>query len=172
MAVTLTYETLIRYNRSSKVVSHSFIVVDDHDAELFYKDNARRVLVAINGAPNFPAGIVPNDGMYIIMLNKQFISKHKLAENQIVHVILMEDTSKYGMPMPEEFNTIFEIDEEAYAIFESLTPGAKRTLMHAVTKIKSPQLRADRTYIMIEHLKNNNGKIDYKKLNQEIKESR
>jgi uncharacterized protein YdeI (YjbR/CyaY-like superfamily) len=86
-----------------------------------------------------------------------------------VLVELIPDTSKYGLPMPAEFEELLEQDIKGSDLFEALTDGKKRTLLFIIGKPKSPDLRIRNGIVILEHLKRNKGKIDYKQLNIDMK---
>jgi uncharacterized protein YdeI (YjbR/CyaY-like superfamily) len=52
--------------------------------------------------------------------------------------------------------------------FEQLTPGKQRNLIYIVGQAKNTDLRIIRSIIIIDHLKNNLGKIDFRSLNKEL----
>lgn len=68
-------------------------------------------------------------------------------------VQLSEDTSKYGVEMPEEFEAVLQSDPEAFEIFETLTAGKKRSLIYYILKIKNSQNRIDKALLITENLK-------------------
>ena len=68
-------------------------------------------------------------------------------------VSIMPDTSKYGMKMPEELDALLEQDEEGAQLFEDLTPGQKRYIIHYVSQVKSSQKKIDRAILLINNLK-------------------
>ena len=84
---------------------------------------------------------------------------------------LEKDTSEFGLPVPEEFAELLKIDAEGNEIFMSLTPGKQRTLLYMVSTPKSIDLRIKRAICIIDHLKATNGKINYRQLNELIKNS-
>jgi hypothetical protein len=66
---------------------------------------------------------------------------------------LLEDQSRYGVEMPEEFSAVLEMDREAYECFESLTSGLKRSLIYYILRVKNSQLRIDRALIICDNLR-------------------
>jgi len=86
-----------------------------------------------------------------------------------VSMTVVGDESVYGMPLPEEFAVIWEIDQDAHTYFHALTPGKQRNLIYIVNKVKSLNIRARKATIIMEHLKINNGKLDFKMLNESLK---
>ena len=62
-------------------------------------------------------------------------------------------------------------DEEGSSYFHQLTPGAQRSLILAIGKYKNPQLRLDRSILIMRHLILRNGNLDFKILGQSFKDS-
>jgi uncharacterized protein YdeI (YjbR/CyaY-like superfamily) len=72
--------------------------------------------------------------------------------------------------MPEELKEVLEQDEEGNRIFHALTPGKIRTLLYLAGQPKSSDIRLRRSIAILDHLIQNNGKIDFKMLNQAMRE--
>ena len=66
---------------------------------------------------------------------------------------ITEDSSKYGVDVPEEFTAVFDSDPEASKVFEALTDGKKRSLIYHVLRFKNSQTRIDKSIIIAENLK-------------------
>jgi uncharacterized protein YdeI (YjbR/CyaY-like superfamily) len=64
--------------------------------------------------------------------------------------------------MPEEFQAVLDSDPEAFDIFKSFTPGKQRSLIYYILKIKTSQLRIDRSILISENMKR--GMTDPKEL--------
>jgi len=136
----------------------------------FASEKIKRVMMQINGSEPLHAGFMPEgDGKYFLMLSKNVMKQHNLSEGQKVTVQLSEDTSKYGMPISEEMQELLEQDPEGATLFHKLTAGKIRSLLHFVNKYKSSDKRIEKSVIILEHLKANGGKLDWKMLNQAFK---
>ena len=109
------------------------------------------------------------DGSYFISVNKKIRDKLKLTPGTEVIVHLEKDESEYGLPMPEEFMESLIQDEIGNQIFHSLTPGKQRTLIYIAGSVKDTQKRINRALAIITHLKNTNGKINFKQLYEAMK---
>ncbi len=144
----LSFETSLASN-------HSFIVPDKIAAS-FIKKGRKRAIVKItfkSQEVNFHAAIQKFHGSFHITFNKQNQKKLGLFPSDYFEVQLFEDTSKYGVEMPEEFEAVLQSDPEAFATFESLTDGKKRSLIYYILKIKKSQTRIDKALIITENLK-------------------
>ncbi|WP_161991923.1 YdeI/OmpD-associated family protein [Flagellimonas algicola] len=64
-----------------------------------------------------------------------------------------EDTSKYGVEMPEELEAVLSTDMDAETIFESFTDGKKRSIIYMISGYKNSQTRIDKSLLLCENLK-------------------
>ena len=154
---------------SSKVYNlHIHIPAEVYDK--ITKDGNKRILCSVNDNEYFHAGLMPKgDGNYFIMMNKARMKAYKLTIGDTIQVKLEKDTSKYGMAIPKEFEEVLETDPEGLEWFEKLTDGKKRNLIHMVATVKSTDLKIVKSLIIIDHLKANKGKLDFKLLNEAMK---
>ena len=133
-------------------------------------DGNRRVLCSIKGAPAIHAALMPMRGQYFILVNKQLRAKLGLLPGQTVPITLEKDASEFGMPVPDEMVEVFAQDDSAYNHFMALTPGKQRALLHLVCKIKNTDSRIRKALAICHHLNESDGKLDFKRLNEVIKE--
>ena len=76
------------------------------------------------------------------------------------------------MPLAEEFEVLLEQDLEGAKIFEQLTPGRLRNLIHIIGKPKSSDIRLRKAVSILEYIKSTQGKIDFKELNEALRVNR
>ncbi|MFN4123613.1 MAG: YdeI/OmpD-associated family protein [Flavobacteriales bacterium] len=72
--------------------------------------------------------------------------------------------------MPEEFEEVMQQDEIGSQLFHQLTAGKKRSLLYMIGKVKNVQSRINKSLAVMEHLKENQVKLDYKILNEKMEE--
>jgi len=133
-------------------------------------DGNKRVLCHIDDHDYFHAGLLPTgDGTYYIILSKDRMKQLGLSVDQQMSVKIEKDKSKYGMRMPEEFQEVLDTDVVGTSHFEKLTPGKKRNLIHMIASTKTPDIRIVKALTILDHLKANDGKIDFKLLNEAMK---
>lgn len=129
----------------------------------------RRVICLLNDTVEYQCAMLPRgDGTYLITVNKKIREQLKLKEGSRFSVRLRKDDSKYGLPMPEEFAEVLAQDAEGNKLFHALSAGRIRTLLYIAGNVKSSDKRIERALAIVEHLKMNGGKIDYKTLNLSI----
>ncbi|NNE27178.1 MAG: DUF1905 domain-containing protein [Saprospiraceae bacterium] len=134
-------------------------------------DGKKRVLCTIEDNETFHAGFMPDGkGNYFIKLNKERMLNYALSLGEMVEVKLEKDHSKYGMAMPEEFQAVLDSDFEGANYFEALTDGKKRSLIYAVDSVKNGDKRISKALTILDHLKANAGKLDFRALNQAFKD--
>ncbi len=144
--------------------------ITDYIVQALKADKVKRLQISINEHDAF-AGSLLSGGQhqYYIKINKSQLKKMALSIGETVSIKLSPDDSEYGMPLPQEFAAIWEIDDEANRYFHELTPGKQRNLIYIVNSVKSLDIRIRKATIIMEHLKINIGKLDFKVLNESMK---
>jgi hypothetical protein len=135
--------------------------------------NSRRVVCTLNGSTEYQCAMLPHgEGMFVITVNKKLRDTLGLEFGTEVQVRLRKDSSEYGLPLPEELREMFRQDAEGNAMFHALTRGRQRTLLYIIGTVKSSERRIARASAVVNHLKANSGKINYKQLNAALKDPR
>ncbi len=129
----------------------------------------KRIICTLNNSYTFHCGMLPKKTFHYILLNKEICKKLCLQVNDTINVTIKNDDSKYGMNISEELEESLYSDPEGSNYFHLLTPGKQRNLIHIVNKFKSSQLRIEKSFVIIEHLKRHKGILDFKQLNQDFK---
>ncbi len=146
------------------------VKVPDDVYQSFADQKIKRVLMQFDNSKQLHAGFMPEgNGKYFLMLSKEVMKKFQLAHDQSVEVTIVEDTTKYGMPISDEMKELLELDLDGEALFHRLTPGKIRSLLHFINKFKSSDKRIEKSIIILEHLKANGGKLDWKALHDAFK---
>jgi hypothetical protein len=169
MPASLEFETTLTSLGHSGWV---FIPVTKEQAATLEFPNKRykRVVCTINGEIDFQCALMPSGtGQYIITVNKLKRDSIGIKVGDAIHVHLEIDTSQYGLPMPEEFRAVLDQDPEADRLFHALTPGKPRSLLYLANQKTDVDLRIHRALIIAEHLKENNGAIDGRALDHELR---
>lgn len=152
-----------------KVYAYHFPIPVDI-AKTYIEGRNRRVICHINDEFKMPCALMPYSQGYFIMINQNNVKKLGLTINEEVSLKLEKDHSEYGHEVPESFQMLLEQDEEGNHFFEQLTPGKKRNLIFIVGKVKNIDSQLNKGLAILAHLKQEQGKLDFKKLNQLIKE--
>jgi len=147
-------------------------IVPDMVARIFCDGNDRRVLCILNEKIEYQCALLPKgDGSFLITVNKKTRDQLGLKPGSKVDVSLRKDESEYGLPMPEELAEVLAQDETGNHLFHALTPGKIRTLLYIVGNVKAPEKRIGRAIAIVEHLKKNDGKINYRQLNEDLRDN-
>ena len=167
--VTFT-ATLDNYNTS---LWSFHIKVPAAIAQAFLSDGSRRVVCRLNDRLEFQCALMPNGAdEFFILVNKKIRDTLQLKLDNRVEVSLRKDESEYGLPMPEEFKVLLDLDPEGDEVFHGLTPGKQRTLLHIVGTVKNTDLRIAKGLVILEHLKKNDGQINFKQLGLDLKNNK
>lgn len=149
-----------------------YLSVANEIAETFISKDDRRVICTLEGKEKFHCAFMPKGGGgWFILVNQKIRNKLGLVQGQVVTVELEKDTTEYGLPMTEEFRELLAQDEDGDKFFHALTPGKQRNLIYIAGNVKSPHIRMRRAIVIVEHLKGQKGKLDFKKLYEELKEA-
>jgi len=76
------------------------------------------------------------DGNFFIILSSSNLNIVQKKLGDSIHFELNEDPNPLGVDMPEILEVIIEQDEHLKDIFDSLTLGKKRNIIHQIIKIK------------------------------------
>ena len=93
------------------------------------------------------------NGLHRIYFSKAKQKELGLFMNDYFTLQIFEDTSKYGVEMSEELEAVLHSDYEAFTIFEDLTPGKQRSIIYAISRYKSSQMRVDKSILLCNNLK-------------------
>lgn len=148
---------------------HIIIPNDVFEKMLVLSPN-KRIKCTLNNTITVSRAMSPKGAIHYILLNKDVLKKCKLEIGDEVSVELQPDQSKYGIDITEEMEEVLYSDPEGNAFFDKLTPGVQRSLIYMINKIKSSQLRIERSFVILEHLKKMKGKIDNEILKQDFKD--
>lgn len=150
-----------------------FLEVTPDIAKTFETDpKTRRVVCTLNGSHTFQCALSPNKGIYTIGVNKPLRAALDVEEGDEITIRLELDTSKYGAPIPEDFEEILRQDHEGDRLFHNLTGGMQRSLLYFIGNVKNIDRRIELGLIVLEHLKENGGKVVGERLQEDIKRRR
>ncbi len=136
----------------------------------FQNQKIKRLLCTINSTEQIHASLMPaGEDVYFIKINSTILKKLKVKLGDELDITLEADESKYGMPLDPEMQELLENDPEGSDYFHRLTPGKQRSLLYLVNNVKSSSKKLEKGFIIIEHLKEQRGKLDFKILQQDFK---
>lgn len=148
---------------------HFLLVKGEIVAKLGFEGKFKRIVCTINGGEGFQCALLPWGELFYIIVNKKKRDAIGIVAGDMVNVLLVRDESKYGLPMPEEFEEVLRQDPEGDRMFHDLSEGKQRSILYQLSKPKDIDLRIHQALIIVEHLKENDGKIIDKVLYEELK---
>ncbi len=169
----MTYEFASTLEKIKSAVWNICLMVPLDVSEQVLKNKHTRFNAVINNNIKIPVALMPHgNGQYFININKEIRSQLGVAIGDELEVKLTPDESKYGMPLPPEFEELLNQDEEGSHFFHALTPGKQRNLIYIVSKYKNSDTRIKKSIVILNYLKSTNGKLDFKELNEAFKHNK
>lgn len=122
----------------------------------------KRVKCTLNGVHTYYCAMMPKGELHYLLLNNDILKKLHLSIGSTVDVNLEKNDTQYGVPICDEFREVLLSDEIGSDYFHKLTAGKQRTLINVINKYKNPQLRIDRSILILQHLIEMKGQVDFK----------
>jgi Bacteriocin-protection, YdeI or OmpD-Associated len=114
-----------------------FLKIEADIINQFQNKRHTRFLCTLEDQLTFPCGLNHlGDGNFFIILSRDNLVCVQKKLGDIIHFELNEDPNPLGVDMPEVLEAVIEQDEQLKAIFESLTLGKKRNIIHQIIRIK------------------------------------
>ncbi|MCB9255975.1 MAG: YdeI/OmpD-associated family protein [Chitinophagales bacterium] len=151
----------------------SGVLVPTEIASHFLGINDKRVICTLNQKKSIHVALMPKgNNTWFFNINKECQKELQIKLGDMLEISIETDESKYGMEAPEEFLELLKQDMAGKSYFEALSIGKQRTLLHQVLTAKSIEKRIEKSIIIVEYLKEVEGKLDYKSLHEAYKNSR
>ena len=161
------------YSEKAGIIYYKHLLVPNDIVEQIKAAGYKRLKVTMNDlVESYSALISDGEGQHFIIMNKENEKKLNINIGDKVNVHVQEDTSKYGMPMCPEMEELMRVDDEAVKYFDGLKPGVRRNLIYMASKPKSTDTRLVKSLIIMDYLKMKRGDLDFKELNQCMKDWR
>ncbi len=136
------------------------IIPNDITAEMIKIAPNKRLICTVNNSLTFHCAMMPRKEYHFIMFGKDKIKMLDLDPNDEFSVEIIPDESEFGAAICEEFLEVLCQDSEGKMLFDKLTAGRKRNIIIFIYRIKSSQLKIEKTFVFLEHLKRNKGIFD------------
>ncbi|MEM9896898.1 MAG: YdeI/OmpD-associated family protein [Bacteroidota bacterium] len=147
-----------------------YMEVDAQTATPFIQGKDRRITWEFADENPFHAALMPKKGVYSIYITSEFMKKNAIEPGDTIEIELEKDTSEFGIEMPESFSALLDQDQEGAMYFLELSKGQQRSLLHIVGKVKNVDSQISKGMAIMQHLKETCGTLDFKRLNELIKE--
>lgn len=135
--------------------SHS-VLIPIEIASAFAKAGHKRIAIKAffkNKEINFHGALHFYKEQYLISFGKRYQKELGIFPSDYFELQLLEDQSKYGVEVPGALQAVMDSDPEGFELFESLTPGKKRSLIYYIARFKTEQTQVDKALIIFSNLK-------------------
>ncbi len=130
-----------------------YVAIPHELSDALKAQKVKRVQVSINETHPYACGMLPTgDGRLFIIMSQQRQKDLGMFLGAWVHVDLWEDRSKYGMPVPEDLQELFEFDPGIQDRFDLLLPGKRRNYLHRIAQAKTEATRTKRIAGLLKDL--------------------
>ena len=147
------------------------LILENSDAEaLIAAVPHKRFVVTLNGKHTQHSSIQRVKGTYFIMLSKTKRKEYGIEPGETVDLRIEEDTSKYGMVLPEEWAELMEQDPLVREAFEAQTPGRRRNILFNIAGAKTVETRVRRAVDFAEYLVVTGQPFDFKKFSAYLRQ--
>jgi uncharacterized protein YdeI (YjbR/CyaY-like superfamily) len=92
------------------------------------------------------------EGTWFVVLSKTKMEAVEAHVGDWLNVDMVPDTSKYGMPLPEDLADILADDTEFERRFDAMLPGKRRNAIHQIASAKTPETAAKRIIKLMQQL--------------------
>ncbi len=147
-----------------------YIPVTKEIGDQFIEGDNRRITCSINGNTPQHCALMHMEGGFYILVKNQLRKKLGIEEGDEISVTIEKDHSEFGHEVPESFQVLLDQDEAGRSFFEELTKGKQRSLIYIVKKVKNIDSQLAKGLAIMHHLKEAKGEMDFKRLNELIKE--
>jgi len=117
---------------------YGYVIVPAYGVGTLPEGKKTRLLCTVDGKFTFQCGLNHlGDGNFYIILSTRNLKSMELVPGQTIHFGLQPDPDPLGVAMPEALAELLQQDEVAHKLFEQLTMGRKRYIIHAVSRYRN-----------------------------------
>lgn len=131
-----------------------YVSVDKSIADRLLKGGNKRCICTVNKTISFHGAIQKRkDGNHLIYLGSKILKQLNAKKGMIIHVDFKKDDTANQFEESEVWNEVINSDPEVKAIFNTLTPGNKRSIIYLITQVKSLDKQIERSLKIAAKLK-------------------
>ena len=132
--------------------SHYVIVPSDIAAEILQGAKRGRALVTLDGT-TWHAGVNPiHRGQHYVQVGRNYFEPHGYKKGDVISVQIERDESTYGMQPCAEYLAVSAEDPEGTRLFQQLTPGTQRSILHRIGNGNNADRRVERALKIFDQL--------------------
>jgi len=138
------------------ITASSVVEVPESIAIPFYEKGYKRVQLIAEAKDkrlSVHVALRKVKGSFAVYFGKRNWKSLGLQLGDSIILQLQEDTTKYGVEMPEALQAVLDSDWEAYECFKNLTDGKKRSIIYYIRRYKNTQTQVDKSLLISERLK-------------------
>jgi hypothetical protein len=114
-----------------------YIIISADIVNQFKNKRLTRFICTLDKKLTFQCGLNHlGDGNFFIILGTKNLNAVNKKFGDKIYFELKEDPNPLGVDMPEILEAVLEQDNDLKTIFDSLTLGKKRNVIHSINKIK------------------------------------
>ncbi|MCF2443937.1 YdeI/OmpD-associated family protein [Dyadobacter sp. CY345] len=114
-----------------------YLIVPADAVDKLKNKRLTRLLCTVDKKLTFQCGLNHlGDGNFFVILSSKNVKALNKVAGDTVYFELTEDPDPLGVPMPEVLAALIEQDEVLKSSFEKMSLGKKRSIIHAITRIK------------------------------------
>ncbi|MEM9917913.1 MAG: DUF1905 domain-containing protein [Bacteroidota bacterium] len=115
-----------------------YFQIDADIVHQFERKKATRLICTLPEGLSFRCGLNHlGDGNFFIILATKLVKALKKDLGDVVAFEISEDPNPLGVDIPEVLEVLLDQDENAKELFNQLTDGKKRGLIHTINRIKN-----------------------------------
>ena len=128
-----------------------FLRIEAGIVEQFERKRATRLICTLNNELSYSCGLNHlGDGHFFIILATKHLKKLGLELGDPIQFEIHEDPNPLGVEVPEVLEVLLAQDEGAKAVYEALTDGKKRNLIHTMNRVKNIDLKVEKALKILE----------------------
>lgn len=135
--------------------THGVIIPEEHAVPFAAAGHKRIHIKAFfkDTQVDFHGALRLYQGNYIVSFGKRYQKELGVFPTDFFEFQLFENTTPYGVEIPETMQAVMDSDLEGFSYFEKLTDGRKRGLIYYVKRFKNEQTQVDKSLLIFENLK-------------------
>lgn len=131
---------------------YSYLKIEAEIVNKFKNKRDTRLLCTLDKSLTFQCGLNHlGDGNFFIIISTKTLKTIGKKPGDSIHFELTEDPNPLGIEIPKILEALLEQDEELKTLFNKMTDGKKRSVIHAISKIKDIDKQIQKSIYVIKN---------------------